>query len=347
LFLYLSAQLAHLQLLTPDLLFEREILLTGFIMAFANYISELLEQDILTETQHGNIIALHKQEIKRSALQQSTSVATPDHLHLAVPGNITIDATLSRSTLVAVSEVFNTPELLEHIIAFSDPRHILCNCSVVCRGFRQMIKTLPRLRSRLFLAPAPSSWAFPPASFLHDFSGPKGIRNLILAYDDDELEKNHIDNRERVLQIDCETFLQSLLDAMRAGLHIPSQNLMFQPPMQTLHVTCVARLGRDFTLFEDPPEDIRAELVLHNEAGITLGDVMIWVTRFSPPDEEEDDWPGIKCVRFAIRRPYPRHCMGYQVRCGKRIPHGDCEECAALVAKAEKDCGKKMAEMEG
>lgn len=60
---------------------------------------------------------------------------------------------LESTTMDAAACVFNTPELLEDILRYIPERQLRSQAPLVCRGFRDMVRTSLVLRRKLFLVP--------------------------------------------------------------------------------------------------------------------------------------------------------------------------------------------------
>lgn len=95
-------------------------------------------------------ISQHQSNVLQSAIHDDGNEDD-----IIVPGNVTVgfDVKAFRNQLEAASRVFNTPELLENILLYSDPTELLLHIQLTCKGFYHATHTSLSLRRKLFLGP--------------------------------------------------------------------------------------------------------------------------------------------------------------------------------------------------
>lgn len=153
--------------------------------------------------------------------------------------------------LVAVSKVFNTTELLEQILTYILPQHLVLYASPVCKGFKRTIDESSRLRK---IMQREIDYDSPSRFFPYRLSGFWTKQRRAIAIDDD---KTYEEQKRDVLELCAEIRnWQSL-----SGSTLLNSIIMIQPPVKIFGI-CVTLHGYG----DDNDRDISRVRVLGRKA---------------------------------------------------------------------------------
>lgn len=124
---------------------------------FAKYLAAMRESRCFSPKALDTLEVLQQEEVAAAFTPNREAVPRPqcDSCQpLTMSGAVTLSFTpLPRPKLQPVFDVLNTPELLEMVLLQSSAYDVFLRLSLVCKGFRNTMRTSLKLQQKLFMAP--------------------------------------------------------------------------------------------------------------------------------------------------------------------------------------------------